>query len=298
MTIYSGARGLTAALSLVLALCAPALAQGTAPAPSTDGAQKADSAGIAAARELLRASNTDKAIAEKLPLMFDLMTMAMLPSFAEVVPDDQREAFNKSSGAILAEAKRKALDGRASLLAQIEAAYVKALSVDEMKAGAAFYRSPAGKKFHNATPELQAQIVDIAMKIAYDKPIEVLKGIDPAQLEAAREMLAASRLDRTINTVVLSMTERGGDEVIRGILAKRKEMKDAFAALYARSFADKEMKEVTAFYVSPEGVKLAETLPGLVKQTQTAMVDYLQSFGNDAAARLSEGQHQQGKVHN
>jgi hypothetical protein len=297
MTVFKGARSVTAALGLLIALGSPTLAQGTAPAPAPQ-AKKVEAPALNAAREFLKASAIDKTLGDQLPVMFDLMTMAMLPTFAEMVPADQREAFNKSSAAILADAKRRAVEAQPKLIDRVAGAYAAALSGDELKAAAQFYRSPVGKKFHNATPELQAQITDISMSIAYGKPVDILKQVDARRLQLAKDMLAASRLDRTLNTVVLSMTERGGDEVMKSIFTRRGEMRDAFAALYAKAFSDAEIKEIGGFYGSPQGAKLAEAMPDLVKQTQGSMMEYVQEFGNDAAARLAEGQHQQGRVHN
>lgn len=299
MTVSKGARGVTAALGLMIAaLCAPALAQGTAPAPAADRAGKADPAALNAARDFLKASNAEKTLGDQVPVMFELMSMAMLPTFAEMVPEDQRDAFDKSSKAILAEAKRKAMDAQPQLVDRVATLYSAILSADELKAGTQFYRSPTGKKFHNATPDLQTQITEISMNIAYGKPVDILKQVDPKRLQAAKDMLVASRLDRTLNMVVLSMTERGGDEVTKGIFTRRGEMRDAFAALYAKAFSDAEIKEISGFYTSPQGAKLAGVMPDLGKATQEAMMEYVQQFGNDAAKRLSEGQHQQGRLHN
>lgn len=298
MTVSKSARGVTAALGLMIVLSAPALAQGTAPAPAANPAVKADPAAIGAARDFLKTSNAEKTFGDQIPVMFELMTMAMLPTFAEMVPEDQREAFNKSSKAILSEAKRKAVEAQPRLVDRVAMLYSTILSADELKAGTQFYRSPTGKKFHNATPDLQAQITEISMNIAYGKPVDILKQVDAKRLQLAKDMLVASRLDKTLNTVVLSMTERGGDEVMKGIFTRRGEMRDAFAALYAKAFSDAEMKEISGFYTSPQGAKLASVMPDLSKATQEAMMEHVQEFGNDAAKRLSEGQHQQGRLHN
>jgi hypothetical protein len=298
MTVSKSARGVTAALGLMFAaLCSPALAQGTAPAPAGQAA-KADPAAVSAARDFLKASNAEKTLGDQIPVMFELMSMAMLPTFAEMVPEEQREAFNTSSKAILGEAKRRAAEAQPRLIERVAGLYSTLLSADELKAGTQFYRSPTGKKFHNATPDLQAQITEICMSIAYGKPVDILKQVDAKRLALAKEMLVASRLDKTLNTVVLSMTERGGDEVTKGIFTRRGEMRDAFAALYAKAFSDAEMKEIGGFYTSPQGAKLASVMPELSKATQEAMMEHVQEFGNDAAKRLSEGQHQQGRLHN
>jgi hypothetical protein len=299
MTVFKGARGVAAALGFMLALCSPVVAQGASPAPAAVPSAQVDPGQLAAARDFLRASNTETTLGESLPVMFDLMSMAMLPTFAEMVPEEQREAFNKSSGAILADAKRKAVEAQPKLVERVAALYAGNLSAAELKAATQFYRSAVGKKFHNATPELQAQITDISMSIAYGKPVDIVKQVDAKRLQLAKAMLASSRLERTLNTVAMSMTERGGDEVVRAIFNRRGEMKDAFAALYAKAFSEAEITEIHGFYTSPEGARLTETIPTLVKETHAAMMAHVQEFGSDAAARLAEGQQQrQGRIQN
>ena len=135
------------ALGLVLALSAPANAQ-QQPAPAPQAVpDTVDPAKLAAAHDLLAATNTDAQFAAIIPLMFQHMRQS-LPAQGP----DQQEQINQ----VFDEIQKQFLDRRNEILDQIAHLYAAKFTSEEMHAVADFYRSPVGQKFIAAMPALAA----------------------------------------------------------------------------------------------------------------------------------------------
>lgn len=98
----------------------------------------------------------------------------------------------------------------------------------------------------------------------------------PSHQAAAVEMVEAANMDETLRESLDTMLKmqmeqnaqlRPFEEVMRTFFARYMswaELKDDYAALYAEAFTEAELRELTAFYRSPLGQKVATTTPQLM----------------------------------
>jgi uncharacterized protein len=114
-------------------------------------AQAADPERVAAAKELLVASNVEKQMAAIVPTMFNQFRTIM-----RVSPQD-----TKVRDQIFDEVQKMFIERTNEVVDQIAILYARKFTVEEMHAVTDFYRTPAGQKFVLATPELAVD----AMKI-------------------------------------------------------------------------------------------------------------------------------------
>jgi len=104
--------------------------------------------------------------------------------------------------------------------------------------------------------------------------------ITPAHLKAAEDVLIASgagtQMKQNISTMVKQASANVPDdkkakftEIMNTFLTKYLNwdlLKDQIAALYAQQFTEKELKDLTVFYLSPLGKKLNEKQPALFQK--------------------------------
>jgi hypothetical protein len=104
--------------------------------------------------------------------------------------------------------------------------------------------------------------------------------ITPAHLKAAEDALVASGAGTQLQTNISSMLKQASAnvpadkrpkfiEVMNSFLAKYMNwdiLTDQLAAMYAKEFTEKELKELTVFYQSPLGKKLNEKQPILFQK--------------------------------
>ena len=95
--------------------------------------------------------------------------------------------------------------------------------------------------------------------------------------ELALQLLEAMRMPdqiaASVATVVATQTRQNPDlpglgEVLREFLSRYvtwDAMKDEYAELYAGAFTEEELREMTAFYRTPTGQKLARSTPQLTR---------------------------------
>lgn len=154
MIIGMRASAAALALGLAFAAIAPAEAQQQAPAaaPQAPAPANVDPARLAAARQLLVATNTEAQFTTIIPLMFRQMRQSM-PAQAP----QQETAVNQ----VIEEIQKQFIDRRGEILDQIARLYADKFTADEMNTLADFYRSPIGQKFIGAMPDLAAD----AMKL-------------------------------------------------------------------------------------------------------------------------------------
>jgi hypothetical protein len=142
------ARALLVAGGLFLSLspaAAPAFSQDT-PAPAATPQVEPDR--LAAARDLLQATNTDAQFTAVIPMMFGQLKQTIPPSSPKMQAElDQ--VFN--------EVQKQFIERRNEVLDQIAILYAQKFSAEEMKSLADFYRSPIGQKFITAVPDLTAE---------------------------------------------------------------------------------------------------------------------------------------------
>ena len=144
------ARAMLVAVTLASCMAAPATAQDTStvtPAP-TPGAAEVEPARLAAARDLLQATNTDAQFATVIPMMFGQLKQSM-PTANPKMQQELDQVFE--------EVQKQFIERRSEVLDQIAVLYARKFTADEMKSLADFYRSPIGQKFIVAVPELTAE---------------------------------------------------------------------------------------------------------------------------------------------
>lgn len=121
----------------------PATAQGTPPSAGQIAPDR-----LAAARDLLQATNTEAQFATVIPMMFGQLKQSMPPSDPKM-----RQELNQ----VFTEVEKQFLERRSEVLDQIAVLYAQKFTAEEMKALSDFYRSPMGQKFITAIPELTAE---------------------------------------------------------------------------------------------------------------------------------------------
>jgi uncharacterized protein len=144
------------AMGMALGAARSAIAQDIPPPPaelqSPPASGEVDPERLAAARDLLQATNTDAQFATVIPMMFSQLKQAIPPSGPKM-----QEELDK----VFDEIQKQFIDRRSEVLDQIAMLYARRFSAEEMKALAEFYRSPLAQKFITAIPELTGE----AMKI-------------------------------------------------------------------------------------------------------------------------------------
>ncbi len=144
------------AAAWIIAVCfafsgTPAAAQEALPpsAAAPEGGQMQPEADrLAAARDLLQATNTDAQFATIIPMMLTQLKQSMSPPNPKI----QRELDQ-----VFEEVQKQFIARRDEVLDQIAVLYARTFTAEEMKALADFYRSPAGKKFIAALPDLTTE---------------------------------------------------------------------------------------------------------------------------------------------
>jgi hypothetical protein len=124
--------------------------------------------------------------------------------------------------------------------------------------------------------------------------------IDAEKLKAARDLLQATNADAQFTTVIplifrqmrRSMPTRGPNEqqqveqvfaeIEKQFMARRGELMDKIAVLYASRFTAEELNTVSQFYQSPVGKKFIAAAPELATQAMKIGNDWGQKIGQEA----------------
>lgn len=134
----------------------PAPAAPATPAPAPEAAvpstPQVEPERLAAARDLLVATNTESQFSTVIPLMFGQMKQA-IPTASPQMKEELDKVFE--------EVQTQFVVRRAEVLDQIAILYAQKFSAEEMKALADFYRTPIGQKFIDAMPELTAEAIKL-----------------------------------------------------------------------------------------------------------------------------------------
>jgi hypothetical protein len=127
----------------VLALSLPLRAQGP------------DATRVAAAREMMQAAG----VARQFDEVMALLARQLSAGFIAVAPDKADEIRQ-----VFSELSAKFVDRKSELIDQIATAYAEQLSLDELTAINAFYRSPAGIKFVEVQPQMMRQAMALGQR--------------------------------------------------------------------------------------------------------------------------------------
>jgi uncharacterized protein len=136
-----------------VAVAAAVLAVLALPAPAR--AQAPNAARLAAAKEMMQVAGVAKQFDEVMPVLARHLSQ----SFVAVAPDkadEIREVFNQLAV--------KFVDRKGELIDQIAAVYAEELTLEELTAIAAFYRSPVGVKFIEVQPRVMRQAMALGQR--------------------------------------------------------------------------------------------------------------------------------------
>lgn len=258
-----------ALLALVLA-AGPAAA--TEPAPSATHA--------AAIRELVDASGAlDREIARVDVVVAQLR--ATTPDLPPAVWDDYAAR----------------LRDREALLARYVPVYARHLAEDDTRTLAAFYRSPFGRRVLEAQAAIAADSRAASEGLVRDALDGTVTAATPpgdspherAILELIDAMgalgAAQDTMRRTVGALRAAPALRGIDaaewERLEAALTDRDALLAIWVPAYARHLAEPEVRELTAFYRSPAGTRIAAALPAI----QSDLVEVAQRYGAESARR-------------
>jgi hypothetical protein len=125
-------------------------------------------------------------------------------------------------------------------------------------------------------------------------------------MQAARELVIVSRATDRVRTLLPQLmqaikpaivqnrpaVERDYDITIGAVmdaaLARIGDLTDAFAVIYARNFTAQELRDITAFYRTPTGVKLLEKTPVITQESLAAGQRFGQSIAGEMQKRMIE----------
>jgi hypothetical protein len=123
--------------------------------PTSVRAQAPDAARLAAAKDMMQVAGVAKQFDEIMPMLARQLSQG----FVAVAPDkadEIREVFNQLA--------IKFVNRKGELIDQIAAAYAEQLTLEELAAITAFYRSPAGLKFIEVQPQVMRQAMALGQR--------------------------------------------------------------------------------------------------------------------------------------
>lgn len=127
-----------------------------------------------------------------------------------------------------------------------------------------------------------------------------------AQLKAARDVVDASGvasgmqdivpifLDEAKRTFVRTRPELANDldDAVKVIApefqARREQLLNDIAGIYANSFTAQELADIKAFYQTPTGTKLVKVLPGLLQESYDKTNAWSRQMSQDVITRLRQ----------
>jgi hypothetical protein len=136
--------------------------------------------------------------------------------------------------------------------------------------------------------------------------------ITPEHLAAALEAVSASNAGRTYDNVLPLISEKVQDQLIRmrpdlyqkitdvvqgvalKLAARRADLNNDVARVWANAFSEDELKAITAFYKSPAGAKFLETGPKVVADSMQSLKGWSDRVGEELLEKSREELKQQG----
>jgi hypothetical protein len=137
----------------LLAVLALALIASLSPSPLK--AQAPDAARLAAAREMMEVAGVAKQFDELMPLLAQQLSQ----SFVAVAPEKADEIRQ-----VFAQLPAKFIDRKGELIDQVAGLYAQELSVEELAAVSAFYKSPAGARLLVVQPQIARQSMALGQR--------------------------------------------------------------------------------------------------------------------------------------
>lgn len=307
MSISAGLRVGLVTFSLIFASSYPSFSQDSKPSAQTSEVDNVDPARLAAAREVLRLTNSEKMLSETFPV---IIKQAMGSVVALIQPPnmspEQQKQYNDIADAISSSASEFVLSKKTQLLDVSAAVYARTFTVEELNALSEFYGTPAGQKFVSASPELMQEMMPLMVNVVFDKPIEVKGEISDDTLAAAKEMLKVSKteemLDRAMTQFgqnppiapadadpqVEAEAQKYSQDVSKKFQQRREELLDALAMVWAKKFTAEEMNAVTEFYRTEAGEKIITAMPKMMVEIQNESQAFYQELTGEMIGAIQK----------
>lgn len=277
-----------------LLLAVPSLSQvAHAQDKSVIAGEQVDPQRLAAARALLEAGDFEQLMSKILQSMMPMMEQAMSayaerPGAAQLSPK-QRKEFREISK-LLSKALTDKFQQKLPELTELTLlVYARALTVEELHALTEFQKSPAGRKFTAATPEIMTEIMpNMITAMMTGKPIASNGALDPEKQRAIEEMLETSRFDSTMDLMLEKMAQQTptgalppevSEQTLQEMEAEKKtmieqfksrkqELKQYVASAWGKRFEIEEINAVTNFYKTESGQRILTSMPKIIEEQQ------------------------------
>jgi hypothetical protein len=299
---------MAAALWLVAAPISFAQAQ----QPETGARQQpipyVDPARLESARAVMKAIKLDEQFGAMLPVLTREVTGALVPMLERRQLSAQKKAdFQGFLEKMTAEMEKQFAAKMPELINLTALVYARIFNDEQLSALATFYNSQAGQKFVSAAPQAMAEKAPLIIDLMRGEPVEIDRNVDPAALAAARDMLKASKSERTLDAIMAQvgkspLPSRGGEadpkatEPVQQMVdtlpniftTRRPEMMDIIATTWAERFTIDEMKAVTAFYRTPVGESIIDAMPALFAEQQKLTESFDQGLLADMGPKIMQ----------
>ena len=128
----------------------------------------------------------------------------------------------------------------------------------------------------------------------------------PEALAAAKELMVTAKMNDQINFLLPAVMEQLRPLIVRGDSSREREFNellpkimermhtrmeavlDANAQIYARHFTADKMRQVTAFYRTPAGLKLLQKQPEVFRESNALGQKFGEELAKDAYTRMTE----------
>lgn len=293
-------------------LTGPSLAQvAYAEDKSVIADEQVDPQRLAAAYALLEASDFERQMSEMLPPLIDQMMDVISQHLGKTMLDpQQRSEFDKVSKLISKAITEKFLEQKPELTKFMALVYGRALTVEELKALTDFQKSPAGRKFNAALPEIMAETVPTIMNaMMTGTPFDSDgKSLDPEKKRAIGEMLEASQYDHAIELMLdqiaqppqtgalpseitaeeLEEMNAASKAMADQFRSRKQELKEYTASVWGKRLEIEEINAVTSFYKTEAGQQILTSMPKIFEEQQKLQEKMFVTMFSDMDTMIQE----------
>lgn len=313
MRISAGLCVALLAFPLLLILSFTCFAQNHESPATSQSVQDIDPERLSAAREVLRLTNAEEMLSKTYPaIVKQTLSSVMNAVQPKNISPEQKHRYNDMSDGISDVAADFISNKKNELLNLSAAVYARTFTREELEALAAFYGKPAGQKFVSVTPELMQETMPLMNSIVLDKPIEMKEDISPEALAAAKEMMRISKTEEMLDTAMSQLRQspamvlpdadpaiekdlkKNSEDVAKKFQARRSELIEALASVWAQKFTVEEMTAVTDFYKTDAGQKIITSMPQLMAEMQQASQLFYQQLMGEMVEKARDMVKEQG----
>ena len=239
--------------------------------------------------EMLRLANTLSVL--------DDATEHMKQTFANVpVPPEQKEKADEVFAVLMG-----IFDGiKTDIFPLLAPIYQKYISLDDLKATNAFYRTSAGQRLAEAMPKMSSDIMTATVQLMKDSVI-VETAVDAEYVEEFTKMVHATGAFNSLDQMVPHLrqnmaTYTPDDEKLDNATASleatlnylRDNLIPMLVPIYEKYVALDDLKAINAFYQTPAGLRLTEKTPEMLQETMEVTMKYTMEKMQALMAKLQE----------